>query len=58
MAELASHALAGGVWASVIQYATAAGNQALMLYANAEAAAHFTRALTVLEAHPGLVEPA
>jgi DNA-binding SARP family transcriptional activator len=58
MAELASHALAGGVWASVIQYATAAGNQALMFYANAEAAAHFTRALTMLEAHPGLVEPA
>jgi hypothetical protein len=28
-----------------------------VLYANAEAAAHFTRALTVLEAHPSLVEP-
>lgn len=58
MAELASHALAGGVWTSAVQYATAAGNQALMFYANAEAAAHFTRVLTVLEAHPGLVEPA
>jgi len=58
MAELASHALAGGVWTSAVRYATAAGNQALELYANAEAAAHFTRALTVLQAHPGLVEPA
>ncbi|HEX6553305.1 MAG TPA: BTAD domain-containing putative transcriptional regulator [Ktedonobacteraceae bacterium] len=58
MAELASHALAGGVWAAAVQYATAAGNQALELYANAEASAHFKRALTVLEAHPGLVEPA
>lgn len=58
LAELASHALAGGVWASAVRYATAAGKQALELYANAEAAAHFKRALTVLEAHPGLVEPA
>jgi hypothetical protein len=58
MAELASHALAGGVWSLAVQYATAAGKQALELYANAEAAAHFKRALKVLEAHPGLVEPA
>jgi DNA-binding SARP family transcriptional activator len=57
MAELASHALAGGLWAPAVRYATAAGNQALELYANAEAAAHFKRALTLLEAHPGLVEP-
>jgi len=57
MAELASHGLAGGVWASAVRYATAAGNQALALYANAEAAAHFTRALTVLQSHPGLLEP-
>jgi hypothetical protein len=28
------------------------------MYANAEAAAHFKRALTVLQAHPGLVGPA
>ncbi|HEX6551524.1 MAG TPA: BTAD domain-containing putative transcriptional regulator [Ktedonobacteraceae bacterium] len=58
MAELASHALAGGVWAPAVQYATAAGKQALAFYANAEAAAHFKRALSVLEAHPGLVESA
>lgn len=58
MAELASHALSGGVWAAAVRFATAAGNQALELYANAEAAAHFKRALTVLEVHPGLVEPA
>jgi len=57
MAELASHALAGGVWASAVRYAMAAGNQALALYANEEATSHFQRALAVLEAHPGLVEP-
>ncbi len=56
MAELASHALAGGVWAPAVRYATAAGNQALALYANEEATSHFQRALTILEAHPGLVE--
>jgi DNA-binding SARP family transcriptional activator len=56
-AELASHALAGGVWTSAVRYSTAAGKQALELYANAEAATHFVRALSVLEAHPGLVEP-
>ena len=58
MSELASHALAGGLWAAAVHYAAAAGNQALELYANTEAAAHFTRALSVLETHPGLVEPA
>ncbi len=55
-AELASHAQAAGVWAAAVRYATAAGRQALALYANAEAAAHFKRALTVLETHPGLVD--
>jgi len=57
MAELASHALAGGVWAEAVRYTTAAGNQALEMYANAEAAVHFKRALAVLETHPGLVDP-
>ena len=58
VAELASHAQAAGMWAAAVRYATAAGRQALLLYANAEAAAHFKRALTVLASHPALVEPA
>jgi DNA-binding SARP family transcriptional activator len=58
IAELASHALAGGVWADAVRYSTVAGNQALEMYANAEAAVHFKRALATLESHPGLVEPA
>jgi len=55
-AELASHALGGGVWKTAVRYATEAGDRALELYANAEAAAHFERALDVLQKHPGLAE--
>lgn len=53
-AELASHALGGGVWNVAVRYAEAAGDRALELYANAEAAVHFERALDVLQAHAGL----
>jgi DNA-binding SARP family transcriptional activator len=55
-AELARHALEGGIWKAAVRYATEAGDRALELYANAEAAAHFERALGVLRTHPGLAD--
>ncbi len=56
-AELAHHSLAGGLSRPAISHATAAGQRAMELFANVEAANHFGRAIEVLKDHPGLAEP-
>jgi class 3 adenylate cyclase/tetratricopeptide (TPR) repeat protein len=50
--RIAEHAEQGGLWESAVEYLERAGCKAFAVYANAEAAQFFERALTALEKLP------
>lgn len=54
-AELARHALAGGLWAPAFEWSLTAGEEAMRLYAPQAAIAHFNQALEA--AQPAGVDP-
>jgi DNA-binding SARP family transcriptional activator/DNA-binding transcriptional ArsR family regulator len=58
VAALAHHWSGAEVWDKAATYHHQAGDRAREVYANAEAAAHYTRALEALEQLPGSPEPA
>lgn len=58
VAALAHHWLSAGDWDQAATYHKQAGDQARAVYANAEAAAHYRRALGALEQLPTRPEPA
>lgn len=55
---LAFHFAEGQVWDKAAHYHQEAGDRARVVYANAEATAHYTQALAALERLPGPADPA